>query len=176
MRHYGSSKEVTLIAENNFTDMLMGTITLYTPDLTTAMPLDYADDGVRAGFPSPAQDYISRSIDLNRELIAHPASTFYARVTGDSMAEEGITENDILVVDKSIEPEHGDLAVCCLNGEFTLKRLCFTSRGQGIRLMPSNRHYRPIEIADGDEFKVWGVVLYTIKANRRRRPGTDKWD
>ena len=124
----------------------MGTIILYTPDMTTAMPLDYADDGIRAGFPSPAQDYISRSIDLNREL------------------------------DKSVIEEYGDLAVCCLNGEFTLKRLCFTSRGQGIRLMPSNRHYRPIDIADGDEFKVWGVVLYTIKANRRRRHGTDKWD
>jgi len=148
---------------------------LYLSDTSTVLALDYADGGIAAGFPSPAQDYISQSIDLNRELIEHPASTFYARVKGDSMSGEGITEDDILVIDKSIEPEHGDLAVCCLNGEFTLKRLCFTSCGRGIRLMPSNRRYRPIDITEGDDFKVWGIVLYTIKANRRRRFGTDKW-
>lgn len=154
----------------------MPTFRLYLADTSTVLALDYADAGIQAGFPSPAQDYISQSIDLNRELIEHPASTFYARVTGDSMSGEGITEDDILVIDKSIEPEHGDLAVCCLNGEFTLKRLCFTRHGRGIRLMPSNRRYRPIEITEGDDFMVWGIVLYTIKANRRRRFGTEKWD
>lgn len=153
----------------------MSTVHLYFADTSTVLALDYADAGVRAGFPSPAQDYISQSIDLNRELIEHPASTFYARVYGDSMAGEGILEDDILVVDKAVEPEHGDLAVCCLNGEFTLKRLCFTQQGRGIRLMPSNSKYRPIEICEDDDFSVWGVVLYTIKANRRRRLGTDKW-
>lgn len=154
----------------------MPTFQLYLTDTSTVLALDYADAGIQAGFPSPAQDYISQSIDLNRELIEHPASTFYARVAGDSMSGEGITEDDILIIDKSIEPEHGDLAVCCLNGEFTLKRLCFTRHGRGIRLMPSNRRYRPIEITEGDEFMVWGIVLYTIKANRRRRFGTEKWD
>lgn len=92
---------------------------LYLADVSSALPLQYADAGVRAGFPSPAQDYISATIDLNKELIQHPASTFYARVEGDSMSGEGITEGDILVIDKSIEPEEGDLAVCCLDGEFT---------------------------------------------------------
>ena len=114
------------------------------------------------------------NIDLNRELIEHPASTFYARVVGDSMADEGIAEGDILVVDRSIEPEHGDLAVCCLEGEFTLKRLRFMPGG-GLMLMPSNRRYRPIEVAPGCNFLVWGVVLYTIKANRHRRPGSERW-
>ncbi|MDE6153987.1 MAG: translesion error-prone DNA polymerase V autoproteolytic subunit [Muribaculaceae bacterium] len=139
---------------------------LFRPDLSTELPLQYADDGIRAGFPSPAQDYISESIDLNRDLIRHPASTFYGRVVGDSMIEEGIEEGDILVIDKSLEPENGDLAVCCLDGEFTLKRINIT-RGNRIYLMPSNRRYRPIEVTPDNEFVVWGIVTYTIKANRR---------
>lgn len=147
---------------------------LYPADISTALPLPYADGGIRAGFPSPAQDYLSESIDLNKDLIRHPASTFYARVIGDSMAGEGITEGDILVIDKSVDPEHGDLAVCCLDGEFTLKRLRFMSDNR-LYLMPSNRKYRPIEITRETDFSVWGVVLYTIKANRRRRPGTERW-
>ncbi|MCM1162737.1 MAG: translesion error-prone DNA polymerase V autoproteolytic subunit [Muribaculaceae bacterium] len=144
------------------------------PDTSTELPLLYADAGVRAGFPSPAQDYISQTIDLNRELIEHPASTFYARVVGDSMAEEGITEDDILIIDKSVEPEHGDLAVCCVDGEFTLKRLRILSGGR-VMLMPSNHSYKPIEITRDTDFMVWGVVIYTIKPNRRRRLGSELW-
>ncbi len=143
-------------------------------DVSTILPLLYADDGVKAGFPSPAQDYITESIDLNTTLIKHPAATFYAKVSGDSMCDEGITEGDILIVDRSIEAEHGDLAVCCLNGEFTLKRLCL-NRGDRIYLMPSNRRFRPIEVTPEDDFTVWGVVIYTIKANRRRRSATERW-
>lgn len=90
------------------------------------------------------------------------------------MAEEGITEGDIIVIDKSIEPQHGDLAVCCLDGEFTLKRLRFVSANR-IFLMPSNRKYRPIEVTPDNNFIVWGIVTYTIKANRRRIRGTEKW-
>lgn len=142
--------------------------------MSTTLPLIYADAGVRAGFPSPAQDYISESIDLNRTLIRHPAATFYAKVVGDSMSGEGITEGDILIVDRSVEAEHGDLAVCCLNGEFTLKRLCL-NRGDRIYLMPSNPRFRPIEVTYDDDFMVWGVVTYTIKANRRRAAGSERW-
>ncbi|MCI9043186.1 MAG: translesion error-prone DNA polymerase V autoproteolytic subunit [Muribaculaceae bacterium] len=147
----------------------MITLQLYAADGSSHLELEYADSGIRAGFPSPAQDYISESIDLNRTLIRHPASTFYAKVAGDSMSGEGIEEGDLLIIDRSIEPEHGDLAVCCLDGEFTLKRICFTSRDR-IILMPSNRRYRPIEVTPDNDFIVWGVVTYTIKANRRR-PG-----
>lgn len=149
-------------------------IQLFRADISTALPLVFADCGVRAGFPSPAQDYITESIDLNRTLIKHPAATFYAKVVGDSMSGEGITEGDILIVDRSVEAEHGDLAVCCLNGEFTLKRLCL-NRGNRIYLMPSNRRFNPIEVTADDDFMVWGVVIYTIKANRRRRPGAQGW-
>lgn len=146
---------------------------LFRADTTTRLPLVFADGGIQAGFPSPAQDYITESIDLNRTLIQHPAATFYARVVGDSMCGEGITEGDILVVDRSLEAEHGDLAVCCLDGEFTLKRLCL--RSDRIYLMPSNPRYRPIEVTTENDFMVWGVVIYTIKANRRRQYGTGRW-
>lgn len=152
----------------------MSEFQLFRADTATILPLIFADGGIRAGFPSPAQDYISESIDLNRTLIKHPASTFYARVIGDSMIDEGINEGDILIIDRSIEADHGDLAVCCLDGEFTLKRLCL-NRGDRIYLMPANRKYRPIEVTRENDFMVWGVVIYTIKANRRRAAGTERW-
>lgn len=147
---------------------------LFRADTSTSLPLIFADGGIMAGFPSPAQDYISASLDLNTELIRHPASTFYAKVVGDSMCDEGINEDDILIIDRSIEPEHGDLAVCCLDGEFTLKRLCI-NRGDRIYLMPSNKRYRPIEVTNANDFTVWGVVIFTIKANRRRIKGSETW-
>ena len=89
-------------------------------------------------------------------------------VVGDSMSEEGITEGDILVIDKSLDPENGDLAVCCLDGEFTLKRIEITP-DRRLLLMPSNRNYQPIGVTEDNESMVWGIVVYTIKANRRRR-------
>ena len=161
-------------AKLSFFHYIMNQIRLYRADVSTFLPLFLADDGIRAGFPSPAQDYVTESIDLNRTLVKHPAATFYAKVVGDSMCEEGISEGDILIVDRSIEAQHGDLAVCCLDGEFTLKRLCL-NRGDRILLMPSNHKYRPIEVTQDNDFQVWGVVVYTIKANRRRQPGSERW-
>lgn len=141
---------------------------LFIADTDSHLSLAYADGGIRAGFPSPAQDYISETIDLNRVLVKHPSATFYARVTGDSMEEEGIADGDLLIIDKSLQAEHGDLAVCCLNGEFTLKRLRYCDGGARMQLMPSNRRYRPIDVTPDDDFMVWGVVTHTVKTNRRR--------
>lgn len=137
----------------------------------TELELEYADAGIRAGFPSPAQDYAGETIDLNKDLIQHPASTFYGRVAGDSMSGEGINDGDILVIDKSVEPEDGDLAVCCLDGDFTLKRIKIDRTTRKLFLIPSNPKYNPIEVTEENEFMVWGVVLYTIKQNRRRPRG-----
>ncbi len=138
---------------------------IYTPDLSSHLALPYADQGIQAGFPSPAQDYINESIDLNRELIRHPAATFYGRVSGESMIGDGIEPGDILVIDRSIEPSDGDLAVCCLDGDFTLKRI---SLGDGeVRLIPSNESFDPILVTPESQFEVWGVVTYTIKQHRR---------
>lgn len=132
------------------------------PEFATELSLPYADGGVRAGFPSPAQDYVDRALDLNRDLIKHPAATFYARVVGDSMEPE-IFNEDILVVDRSITPFDGCAAVCVLNSEFTIKRLDLKQQAQGIiRLIPSNPKYQPIRVTSEEQFEIWGVVRYVI--------------
>lgn len=143
------------------------TIDIYQPDYSTTLSLPYADQGIQAGFPSPAQDYISEYIDLNREIVQHPAATFYGRVRGKSMIDEGIEPGDLLVIDRSLEPADGDLAVCCLDGEFTLKRIRL--RPDAVWLMPSNESFDPMLVTPEHSFEVWGVVTHTIKNNRRPR-------
>ncbi len=145
----------------------MKNLELYSSDTSTTLPLPYAEEGIRAGFPSPAQDYMELSIDLNKELVPHPSSTFYGRVKGDSMKEEGIEDGDILVIDKSLELMNDDLAVCFVDGEFTLKRVRIDAAI--IWLVPSNKTYPEIPITSENDFIVWGIVTYTIKKNRRRR-------
>lgn len=116
---------------------------------------------ISAGFPSPALDYEKSRIDLNEIIIKNPEATYYAKVDGDSMKNAGITDGDILVIDKSIEAQDGHIAVCFLNGEFTLKRLSFK---QGtLWLMPENQLYKPIKVEEESDFRVWGVVTYVIK-------------
>lgn len=136
-------------------------------DISSSLPLKYADEGIRAGFPSPAQDYLEQAIDLNKELIKHPANTFYGRVVGDSMRDEGIEEGDILIIDKSLELIDDDLAVCFIDGEFTVKRVRLES--DAAWLVPSNPDYPLIKVTKENEFIVWGIVTYTIKKNRRKR-------
>lgn len=141
-------------------------VDIFKPDLTTHVSLPYADQGIQAGFPSPAQDYISESIDLNREIVHHPASTFYGRVAGDSMIGDGIDPDDIIVIDRSLEPRDGDLAVCCVDGEFTLKRIRLEDNR--VWLIPANEAFDPILVTPDNRFEIWGVVTYTIKRTRRR--------
>ena len=129
----------------------------------TKMP-EMAQDGIHAGFPSPATDYMTQAIDLNKELVRHPAATFYGRVVGDSMIDAGVDEGDILVIDKALEPRDGDMAVCFVDGEFTLKYLHMHE--DRIVLKPANPKYPEIEITEGVDFKLWGVVTYIIKKTR----------
>lgn len=117
---------------------------------------------VEAGFPSPAEDYIDLSIDLNKELIKNPSATFLVRVKGLSMVDAAISPEDILIVDRSLEPQNGKIAVCYLNGEFTLKRI-FIAIDSSVWLMPENKNYKPIKIEEYDDFTVWGMVSYVIK-------------
>lgn len=124
--------------------------------------------GVKAGFPSPAEDYLHESLDFNRDLIRHPEATFYGRVAGDSMQDAGICEGDIAVIDRSVEPQDGDVIVAYINGEFTIKFLDVTHRKDGyIELRPANKKYSPIRIDENDKFEVWGVVVWTIKSWKR---------
>ncbi len=126
-------------------------------------------EGLRAGFPSPAADYENDTLDFNRDFIQHPESTFYGRVRGDSMKDAGITEGDILVVDKSLEPEHGDVVVAYFNREFTIKFLDTTHAVDGyMELVPANNKYRKIHIDVNDDFAIWGVVVFTIKPWRQK--------
>lgn len=145
----------------------MKKIRIHRIDISSSLPLQYADQGIRAGFPSPAQDYMELAIDLNKELIRNPASTFYGRVVGDSMREEGIEEDDILVIDKSLDLADNDLAVCFIDGEFTVKRVRLEP--DAVWLVPSNDAYPPIRVTVDNQFMVWGIVTYTIKKNRRKR-------
>ena len=123
---------------------------------------------IKAGFPSPAEDYLQESLDFNRDLIKHPESTFYGRVDGDSMIDAGICDGDIAVIDRSVEPSDGDVVVGYVNGEFTIKYLDLTHKKDGyIELRPANRLYSPIRINECDDFEVWGVVVWTIKNWKR---------
>jgi DNA polymerase V len=131
----------------------------YTADTTTELGLPFAEN-IRAGFPSPAEEYIEQAFDLNKELIKNPSSTFYGRVRGSSMIDAGINEGDILVIDKSIYPNDGKRAICYIDGEFTLKTLKVTK--DGIYLLPANSEFEPIKITPENEFMVWGIVTYVI--------------
>lgn len=122
--------------------------------------LPFADGGIRAGFPSPAQDYLEMAIDLNQELVKHPATTFLGRVCGDSMKDANIKDGDILVIDKALEPKDGDMAVCFIDGEFTVKQIKMGSNC--IWLMPANAAYSPIKVTSENEFLIWGIVTYSI--------------
>lgn len=119
-----------------------------------------------AGFPSPAQDYVEGGIDLNRELVKNPAATFFGRVKGDSMTGAGIDDGDLIVIDKSLEASEGDIAVCFLDGEFTLKRIHIDR--DVLWLMPENPKYKKIKVTADQNFKVWGVVTYSIKGIRNK--------
>ncbi len=145
----------------------MKNLEIHSIDISTSLPLQYADEGIRAGFPSPAQDYMEQAIDLNKEIIKHPASTFYGRVVGDSMRDENIEEGDILVIDKSLELMDDDLAVCFIDGEFTVKRVRLET--DAAWLIPANPDYPRIKVTADNDFIVWGIVTYTIKKNRRKR-------
>ena len=136
----------------------------FTPDFTTQLDLPLAGTAIAAGFPSPAEEYLDLALDLNKELIKHPASTFYARVKGDSMVDAGIQDGDLLVIDKALEPKEGTVAVCYLDGEFTVKRLAV--REECVYLMPANAEFKPIRITEENEFLVWGLVAYVIHKPR----------
>lgn len=141
---------------------------MYSADLSSELTLPFADQGVKAGFPSPAQDYMTDSIDLNRELIRHPATTFYARASGDSMKDCGIDDGDLLVIDKSLEPQDGDIVVAFIDGEFTLKTVRFDEKDNCIWLIPANKEYSPIKITEENNFLIWGVLTYSIKKQLRK--------
>ena len=133
----------------------------FEPSTLEKNELPLVEDTVSAGFPSPAEDYLERRLDLNKELISNKSATFYARVKGNSMELAGISDGDLLVIDKSKVPVSGSIVVCLIDGEFTVKRL--NKQGDSYFLVPESKDYQPIEIKPEDYAIIWGVVTYTIK-------------
>ena len=123
--------------------------------------LQFFEGRVQAGFPSPAQGEYADSIDLNRALITNPAATFCARVIGNSMVDVGINEGDLLIIDRSLAPHDGSIAVCFIDGDFTVKRL--SVKEEGLFLTPANASYPELRVAEDSHFEVWGVVSHIIK-------------
>src|SRR5471030_965586 len=133
-------------------------VEIFKADTATKQPLPLYLSRIKAGFPSPAEDYLDKKLDLNEHLIKHPASTFFVKVKGDSMTGAGITSGDLLIVDRSLEPKDKSIVVAVVNGDFTVKRIC--KDGTRLFLVPENPKYPLIEIKDGMDFEVWGVVVH----------------
>tara|TARA_B100001758_G_scaffold226889_1_gene219908 strand:+ start:408 stop:839 length:432 start_codon:yes stop_codon:yes gene_type:complete len=119
------------------------------------------EEGISAGFPSPADDFKEIRISLDKELVKNREATFYARVSGESMVGAGLDDGDLLVIDRSLDPINGKIAVCLVDGEFTVKRI--KKEKNKLYLMPENKKYKPIELKEESELIVWGIVEYVIK-------------
>lgn len=133
----------------------------YIPDFSTELELPYVDVGISAGFPSPADDFIELTIDLNKELIKHRDSTFFAKVKGNSMKNAGIFDGDLLIIDKSLEPQDDKIAICQIDGEFTVKRI--KKEIDVVWLIAENEDYKPIKVTEENELMIWGIVTASIK-------------
>lgn len=126
-----------------------------------ALPL--FSNRVAAGFPSPAQDYVERQLDLNSLCIQHPSATYFVRAEGDSMQEAGIFPNDLLVVDRALQARHGDIVIAAVLGELTVKQLALHPV---VQLVPRNPNYAPIVITEEQQLDIFGVVTFVIRALR----------
>lgn len=133
---------------------------IYSYEKRVSISVPYFLSSVSAGFPSPADDYIESKLDLNELLVNHPSSTFFIRANGNSMIGAGISQNDILVVDRSVEPTHNKIIIAVVDGDPTVKRL-IRDKGK-IFLVAENPEYEPIEIKEDTQFEIWGVVTSII--------------
>lgn len=143
-----------LIQSGNFVD-------IFSVVTDTELQLPLVNSPISAGFPSPAEDFSEVGIDLNKELIENSFSTFFGRVKGQSMQDMGIDDGDIMIIDKSLEPKDGKIAVCFVDGEFTVKQIKIEK--EACYLIPANPNYKPIKVTEENDFLIWGIVTYVIK-------------
>jgi DNA polymerase V len=143
-------------------DMSKNTITFFIPDFENTNELPYVSSGIKAGFPSPAADFDESKISLDNVLVKNREATFYAKASGTSMIGAGIDDGDILIIDRSIEPQNNKVAVCFIDGEFTVKRILVEK--EGVFLMPENTAFEPIKVTEENELIIWGMVTYVIKS------------
>lgn len=133
-------------------------------EIQTLLQVPLFLESVEAGFPSPAQDFIDRKLDINELCIAHPASTYFVRVAGWSMKDAGITPGDILVVDRGLTEVQGDIVIAMVNGELTVKELVLRPKPM---LLPHNDEFKPIEFTDGETLEIFGVVTFVLHRCRK---------
>ena len=138
-----------------------GGLHFFSPD-TSGHGVWLAGEGVSAGFPSPADDFKETRISLDKVAVKNEAATFYARVAGQSMIGAGLDDGDLLVIDRSLEPQDGKIAVCLIDGDFTVKRLKVEK--DCIWLMAENKRYKPIQVTEENELMIWGIVTHVLKA------------
>jgi DNA polymerase V len=136
-------------------------LTFFTLEETNNLGALFIDTGVSAGFPSPADDFKEQRLSLDKELVKNKEATFFARVSGQSMIGAGLDDNDLLVIDRSLEPANNKIAVCFLDGEFTVKRLKVNK--EEVWLQPENPDYPIIKITENNNFVIWGIVTNVIK-------------
>ncbi len=136
-------------------------ITFFLPDFENPIPTSFISGGIKAGFPSPAADFEESKVSLDHLLVKNKEATFYAKASGNSMIGAGIDDGDILVIDRSLEPRNNAIAVCLIDGEFTVKRI--KKDNDEVYLMPENPQYEPIKIEEQNELIIWGIVTYAIK-------------
>jgi len=141
---------------------LKSNLTFFIPDLENNQKLPYFPSGIKAGFPSPAADFDETRISLDNVLVKNREATFYAKASGTSMIGAGIDDGDIMVIDRSLEPTNNKIAVCCIDGEFTVKRIKVTKNE--VFLMSENTEFQPIKVTEDNELIVWGIVTYVIKS------------
>ena len=129
-------------------------------DLKQSEKINLYITSVSAGFPSPAEDHMDISLDINEYLVKHPSSTFYVYVKGDSMINSGIYDGDLMIVDRSLEVQSNSIVVAVINGEFTVKKIKKTA--DKVYLIPDNKNYNPILLDDNIDFQIWGIVTHSI--------------
>jgi DNA polymerase V len=138
---------------------------IYKPTQETKISIPLFMSKVKAGFPSPAEEYIEAKLDLNSYLIQHPSSTYMVRIEGDSMIGAGIYSGDLAVVDRSLEPKNQDIVIAVVDQEITIKRLVKSKKS--ITLCAENPNFQPISFSNEQELTIWGVVVHTVRSMKR---------
>ena len=136
-------------------------LSLYIPDLENSESIPFIESGIKAGFPSPAADFDGTKISLDSVVVKNKEATFYAKASGNSMVGAGIDDGDILVIDRSLEPTDNKIAVCLIDGEFTVKRI--KTDVDCVYLMPENNSYKPIKVTEENQLVIWGIVTFVVK-------------
>jgi DNA polymerase V len=138
------------------------TLEFFTPKPSKIGGALFLDTGISAGFPIPADDFETTRVSLDEELIKNKSTTFFAKVKGHSMKNAGIYDGDLLVIDKSLEPQDGKIAICQIDGEFTVKRI--KKEKDMVWLVAENEEYQPIKVTVENELMIWGIVVHSIKS------------